>query len=233
MGYPVEMIGKDTLLFSIIGESAIEAKKEYLFNNIFKELDLDMMVMPLNIRSDDIGFFLHNFKNSKVKGAYFSKEYWKVVANLIDGQSSEAKACGMVDSLDVKDGKNRAYVVAGKAVINLIQPNGKSVAIVGNSPLIKSIVYNLNQSDIKELILYDDVVERTLELSSLASDLNVDVERITENRVDIKADIIIVDKDNIKVECSGKKIDLNNEDDFLEIEKEIAKIKTKEWIENG
>jgi len=231
MGYPVEMIGKDTALYSIIGVDAIEHKIEPYFNKYFKEADVDRFVMPLNIREDDIGFFLYNFKNSKVKGAYFEKEFWNTVANLLDEKDEEAKVCGMVDSLDVVDGKNKAYVILGKAVVSLLKPKGKRVAVFGNTPAIKSVVYHLNLSEPKELIFYDEVVENTLSLSAIAKDIDVDIERISDESIDCEADLVIVDRDDLDIKCNAKVFDLQK--NFSELLEEIAKIKTKEWMKDG
>jgi shikimate 5-dehydrogenase len=231
MGYPVEMIGKDTALYSIIGVDAIEHKIESYFNKHFKEADVDRFVMPLNIREDDIGFFLYNFKNSKVKGAYFEREFWSIVANLLDEKDEEAKICGMVDSLDVVDGKNRAYVTLGKAVVSLLDPKGKSVAVFGNTPAIKSALYHLNKSEVKEIILYDEVVENTLTLSEITKDISLDVERITDGKVSCEADLVIVDRDDLIIECNAKVFDLQK--NYSELLEEIAKIKTKEWMRDG
>jgi len=231
MGYPIEMIGKDTALYSIIGVDAIEHKIDPYFNKYFKEADVDCFVMPLNIREDDIGFFLYNFKNSKVKGAYFEREFWSTVANLLDEKDEEAQVCGMVDSLDVIDGKNRAYVTLGKAVVSLLEPKGKSVAVFGNTPAIKSVVYHLNLSEPKELIFYDEVVEKTLSLSAIAKDINVDVERISDESIDCEADLVIVDRDDLVIESKGSVFDLQK--NFSELLEDIAKIKTKEWMKDG
>ncbi|RUM63755.1 MAG: hypothetical protein DSZ05_08185 [Sulfurospirillum sp.] len=57
MGYPIDKIGPQTRLFSLIGANAIESGRESLFNNAFQQLDADCKMMPLNIREDDLGFF--------------------------------------------------------------------------------------------------------------------------------------------------------------------------------
>jgi shikimate 5-dehydrogenase len=234
------MIGKDTALYSIIGESAIEAKKESLFNDIFKDKDLDMMVMPLNIRDDDLGFFLYNFKNSKVKGAYFLREYWQKVCSLLaDEVDEEAKICGIVDSLDIKDGKNKPYVVQGRAIVSLLDLSGKRVGVCGDSPTIKSALYHLNRSDLKEIIFFDDIIERTLDLISIVPDKKSDVVRIENGMIDDDIDILILDRDDIKYNLDTKVLKLYRDSlndgslDFSDVEREIAKIKTREWIENG
>ena len=107
MGYPIEMIDKETSLYSLIGENAIESKKDTLFNDCFKASDVNAKMMPLNIRMDDIGFFIFGFKDSQIKAGYFQKEYWSRLHELLEDMSEEAKLCGIVDTIDVKVIENK------------------------------------------------------------------------------------------------------------------------------
>ena len=239
MGDRVEMIDKETLLFSLIGESAIESKKAKLFNDNLNDMGVNAKMMPLNIRMDDIGFFLHNFKDSQIKGAYFQKEFWVTLYNLLDEMSDEAKVCGIIDTIDVRDSKNVAYIMQGRATLSLLNVKDKSVGIYGNSPTIKSIIYNLNKSGVKEVVLYDDVIERTLDLSDLMPDLAVDIVRVEGKQIEVKTDIFIDDRGDIDVDFRGELLDLGLDQEVsgkltsYDVQKAIAKIKTKEWVENG
>jgi shikimate 5-dehydrogenase len=239
MGDRVEMIDKETLLFALIGESAIESGKAKLFNDNLNDMDVNAKMMPLNIRMDDIGFFLHNFKDSQIKAGYFQKEFWEVLYNLLDEMSDEARVCGIIDTMDVSDGKNYAYVMQGRAVVSLLEVKDKTVGIYGDNKTIKSIIYNLNSSGVKEVILYDDVIEKTLDLSKIMPDLNVDIVRVDGDTLESHADIFIDGRGDREVDTSSLILDLNIEEKvedkltFYDIEKEIAKIKTKEWVKDG
>ncbi len=240
MGYPIEMIGKETLLFSLIGENAIESKKEALFNAFFKERDVDAKMMPLNIRMDDIGFFIYGFKDSKIKAAYFQEEYWQKLYELLEEMSPEAKQCGIVDTIDVKSGKNIAYLSQGRAANALLEPQDKIVGIYGNTPSVKSILYHLVKNNPKEIVLYAEIIEETLPLMEMIpADIQVDVVRIEDTIMIDKCAIMIDAKMNNKLHYHDKitVLELGYHDSthltFIDIEKEIAKIKTKEWIEHG
>lgn len=246
MGYPIEMIDKETALFSLIGESAIESKKDSLFNNYFKADDVNAKMMPLNIRMDDIGFFIFGFKDSQIKAGYFQKEYWLRLHDILDEMSEEAKVCGIVDTIDVVEGKNIAYLSQGRATESLLNTKDKKVGIYGNTASVKSILHHLKA---KEIVLYDEIVENCAELMKyIPEGISVDIERVQDSTIMIEdCDIFInalQDKDftyhdsvQVLELTYTPRADLRTHDskylNFTDIEEEIAKIKTKEWMKNG
>jgi len=242
MGYPIEMINKDTSLYALIGQNAIESKQEAIFNDFFKLLDVNAKMMPLNIRADDIGFFIHGLRESQIKAAYFQKEYWTTLFELLEDMSEEAKICGICDMITVKNKTNKAGLIQGEAAVALLNAKDKVIAIYGNTPSVKSILYHLVKQNPKEIILYDDVVENCIELMKLIpNNIKVDIERVHDKNIFIKnADIFIdalVNKNfqfNTTVqtilELTYQKSEHLN---FNDIEIEIANILTKEWTQHG
>jgi shikimate 5-dehydrogenase len=224
MGYPVEKIDKDTVLHGYVGVNAMEDEKFVLFNNYLKELDYNIMMMPLNIREDDIGFFLNGFKDSKIKSAYFAKEYWQKLYELLEFCNDEVKICGMCDTVDVKEGKNMGSIMYGKACAALIGEN-KTIAIYGNSAISKTILFNIAQTSQKEIILADMVVENTLEMDNLIpKSIPSDIQRVEVDK--LIADVV-VDSTNDTLKIDDKVYEY---EDILD---KIAEIKTKEWGNNG
>ncbi len=224
MGYPVEIIGKDTDLYAYVGINAIEDTHAETFNKYLMEKDFDAKMMPLNIRQDDIGFFIHGFKDSKIKEGYFSKEYWHTLYELLEDMSDEVKICGMSDTIKVIEKRNIGDLYYGKACAACIEDN-KVIAIYGNSPTAKSFLYNLEQKSPKLVILADMIVENCLEMNKIVSDnIATDIQRVEVDK--LEADIIY---DSIKetIKIGNKTL---NYEDILE---KIAQIKTKEWTENG
>ncbi len=224
MGYPVEMIGKDTTLYAMVGINAIEEANAEVFNRYLIEKDFDAKVMPLNIRQDDIGFFINGFKDSKIKEAYFAKEYWQTLYELLEDMSEEAKVCGMCDTIKVVEKKNIGEVYYGKACASLIEEN-MTISIYGNLPTAKSFLYNIIQKSPKLVVLADMMVENCLEMSSLIPDaIKSDIQRVEAAALD--ADVIY-DSTNQTIKIGDNVL---NYQDILE---KIAQIKTKEWTENG
>ena len=238
MGYPIEMIDKETSLFSLIGENAIESKKDTLFNDYFKARDVNAKMMPLNIRMDDIGFFIFGFKDSQIKAGYFQQEYWTKLHDILDEMSEEARVCGIIDTIDVVDGKNIAYLSQGRATESLLKSTGKKVGIYGNSASVKSILHHLQAT---EIVLYDKIVENCAELIKyIPKEISVDIIRVQDHTIMIEDCDIFIDSMQdiaIKYHDSVQVLELTYHDtkhlNLTDIDKEVAKIKTKEWMNNG
>lgn len=229
MGYPVEMIDKQTALYAYIGTSAIESAYAEIFNTILKEADFNAKMMPLNIREDDIGFFIYGFKDSQIKEGYFSREYWVTLHTLLDNMSEEAQLCGICDVISVENKQNIGKLYYGKALCELLHSKmdltNATVAVYGNSAISKSALYNLKFFTPKEIILADMVVENCLQMQSiLPNDQAFDIERKLPN--ELSADIII-DGENELFLVGDETF---RYDDVLQT---IAKIKTKEWMNHG
>ncbi len=224
MGYPVEMIGKDTTLYAMVGINAIEEANAEVFNRYLIEKDFDAKVMPLNIRQDDIGFFINGFKDSKIKEAYFAKEYWQTLYELLENINEEVKICSMCDTIKVVNKQNIGEVYYGKACASIIEED-MTIAIYGNSPTAKSFLYNIVQKSPKLVILADMIVENCLEMSSLIPDtIKSDIQRV-------EADALVAD---VIYDSTNQTINIgNNVLNYNDILEKIAQIKTKEWTENG
>jgi shikimate 5-dehydrogenase len=220
MGYPIEMIGKDTALYAMVGVKAIEEADAEVFNRYLIEKDFDAKVMPLNIRQDDIGFFINGFKDSKIKEAYFSYEYWQTLYELLEEINEEAKVCGLCDTIKVIDKKNIGELYYGKACASLIKEN-MTVAIYGNTPTAKSFLYNVAKKSPKLVILADMIVENCLEMSTiLPNHITNDIQRVEVDKID--ADVIY-DSINQTLKIGDNLLKYK---DILEI---ISQIKKKEW----
>jgi len=224
MGYPIEMIGKDTTLYAYVGTSAIEQEHAEVFNSYLKTADFDAKVMPLNIREDDIGFFIHGFKDSKIKAAYFSKEYWTTLFNLLDNVDQEVKICGICDYIEVENRQNYGKLIYGKATASLVDEN-LTVVVYGNSPTAKSFLYNVVNRAPKLIILADMIVENTLQMQKLIpNNIKSDIQRVEPQN--IEADVVY-DSTNETLVIGDEVLN------YQDILKKIAQIKTEEWIKNG
>ena len=199
MGYLKDKtMDKDTKLYSLIGVNALEEGFGKDFNDCFEELDINSKVIPLNIREDDMGFFLNGFKDSQIKAAYFAKEYWLTIPTLLDELSDEVKASQMADVVTVVDGKNIADVVYGRAVVELFKSkvdlSQSTISFSNHYPTSLNIIFNLEK-------------EVTKELSLVKKEANIVID-----------EVITINGDELKYE---------------DIIKQIAKIKTKEWKNDG
>jgi len=236
MGYPVEMIGKDTKLFSVIGSSAIEHKLERFFNHYFQKMDVDCKAMPLNIREDDLGFFLNGLKDSKIKAVFLEKEYWQNVYNLLNPDDEECIFAGICDTIDIVNSNYQVTLTQGRALVEVLKEKTnlceKTILIVGNSPSAKSFLYHLVKENPKKIIFADEYIEEMLELMAFTpKSIAHDIERIRDTKIDIEVDMALNFTNNPISTKTKKQINFN--DDFDTIANKIAQIKTKEWTQNG
>nr|MCH9812768.1 hypothetical protein [Campylobacterota bacterium] len=223
---PIEMIDKETALYALVGVNAIEEENSNLFNQYLQNANFNAKMMPLNIREDDIGFFIYGFKDSQIKEGYFNTEYWQTLYHLLDDMSDEANLCGLCDTIKVIEKQNFGDLYYGRATVAILNEitNIKSckVTIYGNHELTKSILYNLIKMKPKQIVLAEMIIENTLELHAMIpQDIESDIERIEIK--DITTDILI-NSENQEIYIGTKMI---NNQDILE---KIAEIKTKEWM---
>jgi shikimate 5-dehydrogenase len=234
MGYPIEKINRDTKLYSIIGVRAIEEKYDVLFNRYFKELDVNCRVMGLNIRTEDFSFFMNGLKDSQIKAVIFSKEYQEIAKELSDEISKESEICGFCDIVKIENNKNRADILQGEAIVSLIKDrvtiNEAKIVIYGNTPVMKSLLYNLLEENPHEVILCDKVIENTISLSEIYP--KADIYRV-ENKIEISDIDIFIDSSSGMEIKSTPKLNLNLEKDTKVILEKVAQIITKEWSKDG
>jgi shikimate 5-dehydrogenase len=236
MGYPVEIIGKDTKLFSVIGSSAIEHKLEKFFNRYFQEMNVDCKAMPLNIREDDLGFFLNGLKDSKIKAVFLEKEYWQNVYALLNPDDEECTFAGICDTIDIVNNNYQVTLTQGRALVEVLKGKtnlcDKNILIMGNSPSAKSFLYNLVKENPQKIIFADEYIEEMLELITFTPEsIAHDIERITDKKINIEADISL--NFTNKPISTNIKEQINFNYDFDTIVDKIAQIKTKEWSQNG
>ncbi len=229
MGYPIEMIGADTALFSLIGTDAIEHKQSELFNTYFKEMDVDCKMMPLNIREDDIGFFLNGLKDSQIKAVYFEKEYWERVVALLPCNDEEITFSGICDTIDIKDGAYDMRLSIGEAIVaSLGDIEDSTIMIVGSSPEAKSTLFHLIKHKVAKIILAHEVIEALLDMLAIIPD------EIEHDVIRIEGDIPEYSSDKV-VNFSQKKVlcDIDINQDFDKILIKIAETNTKKWSQYG
>ncbi len=235
MGYPVDMIGKDTKLFSTIGINAIENKLDRYFNRYFKEMDVDCKMMPLNIREDDIGFFLNGLKDSKIKGVFFEQEYWSVVFNLLKPDDKECQFAGICDTIEIEDNSYKPSLTHGKALIELITQNhslqNAKIAIIGNTPSAKSFLFHLVSHNPSHITFASEYIEEMIELMDFTEKIAHDIVRITKNELKDEIDVCINFSDSSVKNKASYNFHMKN--NFLSLMESIAQIKTKDWSNNG
>jgi shikimate 5-dehydrogenase len=109
-------ITAESKLFGFIAEEAHSNRFSSMVNKLFKENGINAMVIPMNIRSDDLVFTISQMRHSKLNGAVIGSEYQEEVVSLMDTLSSEANEAGLVDFIRIEEGALFGDVIIPKAL---------------------------------------------------------------------------------------------------------------------
>lgn len=98
-------ITMETLLYGFIAENAHSNRFSVTVNKLFKTNAVNAMVIPMNIRPDDVAFTISQMRSSKLNGALISSEYQEDVFSLLDDMSSLVQESGYCDFIRIQNGK--------------------------------------------------------------------------------------------------------------------------------
>jgi len=94
-----------TKLYGYIAENAHSSRFSVTLNKLYKENGIDAMMIPMNIRSDDVAFTISQMRSSKLSGAIIGSEYQEEALSLVDEASDSAQEGGYCDSIRIHEGK--------------------------------------------------------------------------------------------------------------------------------
>lgn len=97
-------ITTQTLLYGFIAENAHSNRFSVTINRLFKENGINAMVIPMNIRPDDVTFTLSQMGNSKLNGALIATEYQEEALSLLHHASLLARESGYCDFIRIVEG---------------------------------------------------------------------------------------------------------------------------------
>lgn len=106
----------ETKLFGFIAEEAHSNRFSVTVNKLFKANGVDAMVIPMNIRPDDVAFTISQMRSSKLNGALISSEYQEEAFGLLDDMSSLAQESGYCDFIRIENGKLIGELIAPSAL---------------------------------------------------------------------------------------------------------------------
>lgn len=169
-------ISHHTKLYGFIGEYAAQSSLSATLNKLFKAQNRDAMMIPMNIREDDLYFTVVNMKKSHVNGAFISNEYMKSVVEVLDDSSEAVKLCGICDILVRDEQKLVGDIVGVRALVKLLKDIGaKRVALIGVGSRAKAFSFFANSFDIS--YFYDDL-ERLMGFTKELGVTDADINRI-------------------------------------------------------
>ncbi len=177
-------ISKQTKLYGFIGENASVSRFSAVLNKMFKSDGDDAMMIPMNIREDDLYFTVSNMKKSQVDGAVISSEYINDIVEILDETSTMVKRSGMCDIV-FKDGeKLRGDIFSTRLLTEYLKDIGASkVAIIGIAPQVRAFSFlscGFNVSyfleNLEELMRFtQDLDLADADLNRISDGMNIDM----------------------------------------------------------
>jgi hypothetical protein len=156
--------------YAFIALEALSNRFATTLNKYYKSVDRDAMIIPMNIREDDIYYTFVNMKKSKLNGAAISYEYQKDILEHLDFKSEIVDIANLCDAIRINSGKFYGDFIAPKALFEFFKEHGaKKIAIVGANSFARSL-YELNCEF--ELSFFDEYIEDYLTLNMQNADIN-------------------------------------------------------------
>jgi len=170
------IISKETKLFGYIGEHAGASSFSAKLNKLFKANGDDIMIIPMNIREDDLYFTVTNMKNSHVNGAVIATEYVEAMPEMMDDMSSIARRSGMCDIVYKEEGRLRGDIFSIRALTEQLKDLfTMKVAVIGRGAYAKAFSF---LSCGFEVSYFDENLEELLTFTKELDISNADINRI-------------------------------------------------------
>jgi len=171
-------IGAATKLFGFIAEKAQSNRFSTTLNKMFKARGDDAMIIPMNIREDDLYYTVANMRKSQLMGAAIGVEYQKTVLELLDESDALVETCGFCDTIRIEEGRLCGRIAAAEAVCTFLRANGaKQVAVIGGGSLAKALALSAGEL---ELHFFHESVEALMEMGRVIGRDDLDINRCAE-----------------------------------------------------
>jgi shikimate 5-dehydrogenase len=110
-------ITAETKLYGYVAENGHSSRLSTLLNKHYKENGINAMMIPMNIRPDDVAFTISQMRSSKLSGAFISSEYQEEAFSLVDELSDTAKEGGYCDTVFIRDRRLIGDLITSKALV--------------------------------------------------------------------------------------------------------------------
>lgn len=177
-------ISRQTKLFGYIGEEAGVSRFSAIMNKKFKANSDDTMMIPMNIREDDLYFTVSNMKKSHVDGAVISNEYVDKIVDILEEPSEIVRRSGMCDIVFKEGEKLRGDIFSARVLTEYLKDLLVSkVAIIGINHHAKAFSFlacGFNVSyfheDLEALMAFTQEVDlRDADLNRITKDMSLDL----------------------------------------------------------
>jgi len=181
-------ISRQTALYGYIAEEAQQNRLSVNINRSFKANGSDAMMIPMNIREDDIFFTVGNMRDSHLSGAFIGAEYVKACADIVDTKSLLSEKIGACDVVLVNEKKLHGDYTITKALFAFLKEKSlKKIAVIGSGVLASAIA--LEGRDF-EMAFYHEYIESLMDMSARI-DHEIDINRLGEGTSFERYDAVI------------------------------------------
>ena len=190
-------ISNQTTLFGYIGEHAGVSRFSAVLNKKFKDNAKDAMMIPMNIRADDLYFTVSNMKESHVNGAVISSEYVTDVVELLDNANEMVKRSGMCDIIYKEDKSLRGDIFSVRVLTeHLKDMRLAKVAIIGTNHYAKAFSFLACGFEVS---YFNDSLENLMAFTQEVDISNADINRIADGmEVDFSQFDVLMDFSNMR-----------------------------------
>jgi len=167
-------------LFGLIAESAQTNRLFVVLNRIIKANSADSMIIPMNIRPDDLYFTVFNLKKSHVNGAYIAQEYFEEVLDTLDKLNDVVRKSGGCDFVLREETQLSGYFHMPEAVASYAKKEDyKKIAVIGDNALSRALALTLKDEDVH---FFHPEIEAIMR-NAQTLEMDLDINRIDNNLV--------------------------------------------------
>jgi len=221
-------ISKQTTLFGYIGEHAGVSRFSAVINKKFKENGDDAMMIPMNIRADDLYFTVSNMKESQVNGAVISSEYVTDVLDLLDNTNEMVKRSGMCDIIYKEEKTLRGDIFSVRVLTEHLKDMAVSkVAIIGTNHYAKAFSFLACGFNVS---YFNDNLEALMAFTQEVDLSDADINRIAlDMEVDFSAFDVVMDFSSMKnlemiTKLPAFSLDMKNTKQFSALKNQAEKL---------
>lgn len=169
-------ISAHTKLYGFVAEKAQSNRFSVTLNRLFKAGGDDAMMIPMNIRHDDLYYTISNMRRSHLCGAMIGAEYQEEVLSMLDSASPEVQRSGFCDALMIRSGHLEGFWVLPEMIAGQAEAlHVRRIALLGSDALAGALALRLGAYEVS---MFDPQVESLLELSQKIAQ-EVDINRLT------------------------------------------------------
>ena len=217
-----------TKAFGYIGEYAGVSRFSAVINKLFKTNAKDAMMIPMNIREDDLYFTISNMKKSKLDGVVISNEYVHQVVDILDESSSMVKRSGMCDIIFKEGEILRGDIFSARVLTEYLKDiHASKIALIGTSHHAKAFsflacgfhvsYYNENLEELMQFTQEVDLVDA--DINRIASGMSIDL-----SEFDVVLDFSTISRLDMIEKLPKINLDMKNIKEFSALKQRVEEL---------